>query len=278
MGTFSDNLLLSLLAFGESTANGFDNWGESANFNFSRIDAKLGNKASASLTSGDVTLSASAEASIFLALTGVLSASRTVNISARPGLWAVSNETTGSFEVRLEPDGGTPLALPKGTSIVYSDGVQAVLVTSNAGASFRVHKNGVNQDVDLGGGGGSKLVTFSTKEFDIGSNFDTTTSRLTPPAGKYRLSASIVSRGNTGGPTERMLGIELYKNGVRIAVGYGRSTINSYSDPADAKVSTIVDANGTDYFEIFCTNAFGIGGIQRIVGNSDETWFCGEAI
>lgn len=133
MGTFSTNLLLSILAFGESAANGFDNWGESANFNFNRLDAKLGNKTTHSLAAGDVTLSATAESSLFVALTGTIIADRTVNISDRPGFWMFSNETTGSFSVTLLPSGGTGVVIPEGISLVYSDGDTPVLIEGGGG-------------------------------------------------------------------------------------------------------------------------------------------------
>lgn len=133
MGTFSDNLLLSMLAFGESAANGFDNWGESANFNFGRLDAKLGNKATISLTAGDVTLSANAEASLFLEFTGTLSGDRIVNVSNRRGFWMVSNATTGDHSVMLLPSGGTGVEIPSGTSLVYSDGSSVALIQSGGG-------------------------------------------------------------------------------------------------------------------------------------------------
>ncbi|MCA0341105.1 MAG: hypothetical protein LCH99_15440, partial [Proteobacteria bacterium] len=115
MGTFSPNMLLSLLAFGESAANGFDNWGESANSNFSRLDAKLGSKTTISLAAGDVTLSAAAEGTLFLGFTGTIAADRTVNISSRAGFWMISNETSGDFDVTILPDGGTGVEIPSGT-------------------------------------------------------------------------------------------------------------------------------------------------------------------
>lgn len=130
MGTFSNNLLLSLLAFGESAANGFDNWGDSANANFNRLDAKLGGKTTISLAGSDVTLSATAEATLFFTFTGSLSGDRVVNISARPGFWMVSNETTGAHTVTLLPSGGAGAEIPAGKSIVYSDGSMPVLFQS----------------------------------------------------------------------------------------------------------------------------------------------------
>lgn len=130
MGTFSTNLLLSLLAFGESAANGFDNWGESANFNFGRLDSKLGSKSTSSLAAGDVTLSANAESSLFLQFTGTLSDDTVVNVSARPGFWLMSNETTGDYTVTLLPSGGTGTVIPAGTSLMYSDGDEPVVIQS----------------------------------------------------------------------------------------------------------------------------------------------------
>jgi len=130
MGTFSTNLLLSILAFGESAANGFDNWGDSANANFNRIDSKFGSKATFSLAAGDLTLSATDEAKLFLEFTGTLAEARTVNLSVRPGYWFISNQVAGGFAVSLLPSGGTALVIPAGVSVVYSDGDEPLIVQS----------------------------------------------------------------------------------------------------------------------------------------------------
>lgn len=271
MGAFSANLLLSILAYGESTANGFDNWGESANFNFNRLDAKLGNKASVSLTAGDATLSAAAESSFLLELTGTLSADRVVNLSARPGFWVVSNIATGNFSVSFEPDGGTPTVVPPGYSIVYSDGDEPVIVASDSRTCFLANKNGTGQNT----GSGTK-VTFANKAFDIGGYFDTTNSRWTPKAGKYRVSASL---GHGISKNEDFV-LHLYKNGVSVSTAVCRRiVVTDGSTPIltgiTTSLTTLVEANGTDYFEIFYTASS--GGSYSIDGQTVRTWFCGEA-
>lgn len=270
MGTFSDNLLLSLLAFGESTANGFDNWGESANFNFNRLDGKLGNRANISLTASDVTLSAGQEASIYLAFTGILAANRTVNLSIRPGFWFVSNETTGGFEVRFEPDDGTALVIPAGKSIVYSDGAAPVLVSSASKLGFCAHKNGVNQAVVIN----TAKITFGTEAYDDGGYYDAANSRWTPPAGRHHVSVAFTARQTTPGST-LALTLELRKNGVAYARGF--TTVPGANYVVQATLSRPIEANGTDYFEIWAVNENGnfSGDIRGAVV---ETWFCGEAV
>ena len=267
MGTFSDNLLLSLLAFGESTANGFDNWGESANFNFSRLDGKLGHNVSLSLTAGDVTLSASAEASIYLAFTGVLSANRTVNISARPGFWIISNETTGGFGVLLEPDGGSPVTMPQGKSIIYSDGDTPVVVNSSTGVSFLANKNGVNQT----GSFGTVKLTFTNEVFDEGGYYDAPNSKWVPPAGRYRITAAFSTKISGGGAAT----IELRKDGSVPSGGRGFAN-TSGTITCHPMLSTLVETDGTSEFEIWVSQVEGTFSTP-ILGLISDTYFCGEA-
>lgn len=269
MGTFSDNLLLSILAYGESTANGFDNWGESANFNFSRLDAKLGNKSTVSLTAGDVTLSAAAEASLCLEMTGTLSADRTVNISTRPGFWMVMNEATGGFDVTITPQGGDGVVVPQGSSIIYSDG-SAARIVSGRKVGFLANKNNTNQTKDIN----SNLdkVTFTNEVFDEGGYYDAAESKWTPPAGRYQITVQAGIRIGTGYRTAFVL---LYKNGALHRKSPGNWSDTDNADLLD-QISVPIEANGTDYFEVYVAVDAISGTI--IPGDIQRVWFSGHAI
>lgn len=91
-------------------------------------------------------------------------------------------------------------------------------------------------------------VAFNTETFDIGSYFDAVTNyRWVPPAGKVRLSAFLRVTGLTAG-TE--LVVSLRKNGTAFSLF---SALADASGIARAMISTIVDSNGTDYWEIYIT-------------------------
>jgi hypothetical protein len=106
---------------------------------------------------------------------------------------------------------------------------------------------------DKGGAGADTLVTptdvkitFGTENWDIGAAFATST--WTPPAGKYRINA-CVNVASTNGVDNELLRISLYKNGAthRMVEYHRPGAASTVSLPIDA----IVDANGTDTFEIY---------------------------
>lgn len=83
---------------------------------------------------------------------------------------------------------------------------------------------------------------------NVGSWYDPTTGRYTPPAGRYFLHATVTAALSTG---ETGITVLLRKNGEAIsAPGIQVAAAGSYSaDPANA---AIVDASGTDFFDFTC--------------------------
>jgi hypothetical protein len=137
----------------------------------------------------------------------------------------------------------------------------AATATSLTGCKFSVHKNGTAQTVVAYT---PTLVTWSTEEFDINSNFST--NRFTPTtAGKYCISANVTNTLATAGSLSL---IAIYKNGVSHKVGYAQAASAGY---VGTNVSAIVDANGsTDYFEIYISHSG-----TNLHGDSDKTYFTG---
>ena len=89
--------------------------------------------------------------------------------------------------------------------------------------------------------------------------YSTVNGRYTPPAGRYSIFGSLVGRTASAG----IFNI-LYKNGVAVP-----SVISSaYASVAGGKgtpsVSAIVDANGTDYFQLFQSAQFAADVIENV--------------
>ncbi|MFU0503664.1 hypothetical protein [Pseudaminobacter sp. NGMCC 1.201702] len=138
-----------------------------------------------------------------------------------------------------------------------------------SGVCFKAHKNNVNQTAIVTGT--ATKISFGSESFDIGNYYDTATSRFTPPAGKYRLSATLLTA--SGMVDQSAAAVMIYQNGARIARAY---LVASGTTNISPSITTIVSADGTDYFEVFF-EAFGTGD-KAINGEATSTWFCGEAI
>lgn len=151
-----------------------------------------------------------------------------------------------------------------------SDTTRAVTPANLAGrTAFHAHKNGTSQ-TGMTSGTDTKL-TFGTELFDVGSYYDTTNSRFTPPAGRYRISGAALT--SSGAVDQAVLGLMIYKNGSK-----HKQDFDAFSGTVNktARISCVVEANGTDYFELYFV-AFGAG-TKDVNGAADSTWFCGEAI
>ena len=107
-------------------------------------------------------------------------------------------------------------------------------------------------------------VLFQTENFDVGSCYDTSTSRFTPTtAGKYFFNASV-SVNSTGNFDKN--DVNFYKNGSAFASF--RTYHTSYTS---SHGSVIIEANGsTDYFEIYYEQNSG-GALNTI--NNQSTFF-----
>lgn len=117
----------------------------------------------------------------------------------------------------------------------------------------------------------TKLI-FPTELFDFGGFYDAGNSRFTPVAGKYRLS---VGAGWSGGLVDtRQVTAEVWKNGAVFRV-FGVQ-VSGTTDNALVSGECLVEANGTDYFEVYGTG-FGVGN-KTVSGTVSLSWFEGEAV
>jgi hypothetical protein len=127
MATESTNLLLSLFALGDSSGNGFTDWGESANFNFERLEAAITNQITKTVTTANVTLTEEEGANLFLKTDGVLTGNRSVLLPARKHLFVAYNGCTGAFNLTFNVLAQTGVILAQGRyAILYCDGTTTV--------------------------------------------------------------------------------------------------------------------------------------------------------
>lgn len=113
-------------------------------------------------------------------------------------------------------------------------------------------------------------INFNTVSYNVGSYFNTSTYRWTPPAGAVRLLFSWFGGGAYLG-TPVYLG--LYKNGVffKTAIGSALSTT-----VAGGQVSAVDVANGTDYYEAYVF--LYTGSTAATVSATTHTWFEGTMV
>lgn len=137
--------------------------------------------------------------------------------------------------------------------------------------AFRAHKNGSAQ-TGIADNTPTKL-TFGTEAFDIGGHYDTTNSRWTPPAGRYLITATIRNNGTSIADLDP-IAVMIYKNGSLDCDGRFRANGTGAQGHA---VTNVVEANGTDYFEIYYLADTG-GSATQIDGTATQTWFSGCAV
>lgn len=135
--------------------------------------------------------------------------------------------------------------------------------------AFRAHRNGVNQN-PIAANTYTKFVP-TTEDFDVGSAFNLSNSRWTPPAGPVNLTAVALFSGSQLSAGDLIFSA-IYKNGTLFSVvntmivltGINTSVINSTDD----------QANGTDYYEMFVRCDGNIGVLN---GVASVTYFSGQA-
>lgn len=206
-----------------------------------------------------------AQVSLSAAVTGTLPVANggTGQTTAAAAFGALKQAATTSATgvVELATDAETQAQSSSAVVVTPSNLAQRV--------AFHAHKNGTSQ-TGMTSGTETKL-TFGTELFDVGGYYDTSTSRFTPPAGRYRLSAVALT--SAGAVDQAALGLIIYKNGSA-----HKKDFDAFSGAINksARCTTVVEASGTDFFEIYFV-AFGAG-TKDVNGAADSSWFCGEAI
>lgn len=171
----------------------------------------------------------------------------------------------------------TSLKLPGGVNIKTAAGDIAVVISEGSGnwrcvsyqraarICFSAHKNGTAQT-----GLSNGQVTFGTELFDVGGFYDAGTSTFTPPAGKYRLSAKVLSTANIADQSGYTIAIQQDGTGIATTVvrasGTGSITIVAQG---------LVVANGSNAYTVLYTSG---SGTSTIDGSTAFSTFEGEEI
>jgi hypothetical protein len=135
---------------------------------------------------------------------------------------------------------------------------------------FSANKNGTNQ-TGVADGVATKL-TFGTEARDVGSYFDTTNSRWTPPAGDYAIGGFAYVSSSTG--SVYYVNLSILKNGSTVVGGSTLSQVGLSIGVGILPTFAVV-ANGTDYFELFITVFHAAGGVAVVDGTVANTQFYG---
>jgi hypothetical protein len=150
--------------------------------------------------------------------------------------------------------------------------LNAVSDTSTSGSSlssFRAHKNGSNQTISSNG---PTKLTFGTEAFDEGSDYNTSTSTWTPPAGTALIHVQAMIRTSPPQDPDRY-SLKLYRNGSL----YRQSQIiTNESEDFSLWLTTIEQVSGSDAFTVYVEAAYDSS--YSVRGGSDESWFCGTMV
>jgi hypothetical protein len=128
-----------------------------------------------------------------------------------------------------------------GNALFSSDGSGNVTLTNfpDNTPAFRARLSS-NQSVS---GSTWTVLSLATEDFDIGSYFDTSTYRWTPPSGRYVINGQV--RLSTG---MSYMYVAIYKNGTTEQV---MAQIDA-SSAGIQNISGIIEPNGTDYYDLRC--------------------------
>lgn len=134
-------------------------------------------------------------------------------------------------------------------------------------ATFSAHKNGTDQ-TDITSS--DTKVTFGTESWDVGSYFATST--WTPPAGRYRINATLRFSSSNGVDGEALT-ISIFKN----AAALHRDVVRrSGTQTHSVRITAIVEADGNDTFELYASKSG--AGDGTVEGGVTLAVFQGEAI
>lgn len=173
--TYTTNLSLNLQATGDNP----NAWGTILNSQvFTIVDQALGSKLSLSVAgNSNVTLSTSQSQNLAFNFTGALTGNINVVFPTSAGrLILVTNGTSGSFTLGVQPSGGTAILIPQGTSmLVQIDG--ATNIAQNGANLIIPFETTVASasTTDLSSGGSNVVaITGTTTITSFGSNAVTT--------------------------------------------------------------------------------------------------------
>jgi hypothetical protein len=170
--------------------------------------------------------------------------------SAYPTLVSLEGLSLASGDILYATAADTLARLPKGTdgqALVLASGVPSWATAgggSPAGKPFLAY---IGSTQTLNNSTWTK-VAFSAERFDVGGYYDHATNyRFTPAAGKWFIGAEVLFDSSMTDQDQARLII--YKNGA----GFIRSDFltGAAGEQLTVEVSGLIDANGTDYYEVY---------------------------
>lgn len=229
------------------------------------------------------TLTVTANTSLTLPTSGTLATRAGTETLTAKSMSGASNTFTniGGTSIRMGSDAQGDLLYFNGTNYVRLAAGTSGSSLKTLGASanpawvmkgFRAHNNSVDQ-AGIAAATYTK-VTFGSEFFDLGSHFDTTNSRWTPPAGLVQLNGTILV--GAGAQSAGTYVAKIIKNGsADVAAGTGTAVVG-LTTLAVCSVSCVDQANGTDYYELwFYGDSAGNLTIQH---NPAHTHFSGHVV
>jgi hypothetical protein len=115
------------------------------------------------------------------------------------------------------------------------------------------------------------IILFNNKDFDTGSNFNTSLGRFVAPvAGLYQFNAAV-SVATTA--AAMIAAVSLYKNGASKSIG----TVNYYTSATGTwtgVVSDLLQLAANDYIEVDVY----FNAIAAITAGTDQTYFSGQLL
>jgi hypothetical protein len=257
--TYTTNKVLELPANGDYV----DTWNIPANGDFNIIDQAFGGSTSLNATSGSATLSAAQYRSLFLNISGAISAAVTYTIpSGVGGQWIVYNSTTdssgGPWSITIaSAGGGTSVIIPRSTRIMFvCDGTNVRFmnyitdngtVTGNLAVSGNISAGGTifaastitsNSSVSDNIGNlrvvpaNSQTGSYTLQATDSGKYISITTGGVTVPSGVFSVGQTISIFNNstsnqtiTQGSGATMTQAGSILTGDRTLANYGLCTI-----------------------------------------------------
>lgn len=114
-------------------------------------------------------------------------------------------------------------------------------------------------------------VSFQTKDYDVLSEYDTTTSRFTASkTGLYVLTASL----GIGVVTTPQLQLAVYKNGsIWFYLNHFYSGSVTSAPAIDISGSSVVKLSAGDYLEIYCASSVVLTTTNGVLANSQRSYF-----
>lgn len=135
------------------------------------------------------------------------------------------------------------------------DDTTAAAVRTTLGIN-QISAQGTSASAQSIASGIDQKVLITTENFDNGAIFDGTNSRFTPPAGFYSVSAELLYVSASAPAASSRMFINVFKNGVPQSGRFFGSVLAVTNKDT---WTGYIQANGTDYFELFARHDTGLG-------------------